>query len=156
MSEGWITYFLNICAVVAQKSKDPSTKVGCVIVNGHNAILSTGYNGLPRNVMEQPARYERPAKYRWTEHAERNAIYNAARHGISLDGTTLFVTGLPPCADCARAIIQCGIKEVCVCVPADSSASARWADETEISRIMFQEAGVAMMFTTQQQQKEGN
>ena len=150
MNSGWITYFLNICVAVAQKSKDPSTKVGCVIVNGHNAILSTGYNGLPRNVMEQPARYERPAKYRWTEHAERNAIYNAARHGISLDGATLFVTGLPPCADCARAIIQCGIKEVCVCVPADSSASARWADETEISRIMFQEAGVAMMFISQQ------
>lgn len=97
---------------VSTKSKDKSTKVGAVIVGPNNEVLSVGWNGFPRGVNDDvEERHERPAKYEWTEHGERNAIYNAARHGIRLDGTTLYTTH-DPCADCARAIVQSGIRHV--------------------------------------------
>lgn len=103
-------------------------------------------------LMEQPARYERPAKYRWTEHAERNAIYNAARHGISGRRNTV-CDGRLPCADCAVRSFSAEQRGLRV-RSGRFFRVGRWADETEISRIMFQEAGVAMMFITQQQRGE--
>jgi dCMP deaminase len=140
MKESWITYFFDICKTVASKSKDASSKVGCVIVGKEHNILSTGYNGFPRGVEEQPERNERPMKYTFTEHAERNAIYNAARHGVRLEGSILFVQGLPPCTDCARAIIQCGIKEVYV--SHSKVFSTYWHESWIFSVGMFEEAGV--------------
>ncbi len=110
----WDRYFLEICRVVAARSKDPSTKVGCVIVGPAHEIRSTGYNSLPRHIRDdQPERFERPAKYLWVEHAERNAIYNAARAGTPLEGCSLYAD-LMPCMDCARGIVQAGIVEVVV------------------------------------------
>ncbi|NWF85210.1 MAG: dCMP deaminase family protein [Bryobacteraceae bacterium] len=110
----WDRYFLEICRVVAVRSKDPSTKVGCVIVGPAHEIRSTGYNSLPRHIRDdKPERFERPAKYLWIEHAERNAIYNAARAGTPLEGCSLYAD-LMPCMDCARAIVQAGIVEVVV------------------------------------------
>ena len=89
-------------------------KVGCVIVGDDNAVLSMGFNGFPRGVDEKSkARWKRPEKYHWVEHAERNAIYNAARHGINLNGARVYLNYEPkPCADCTRALIQAGIKEI--------------------------------------------
>lgn len=108
----WDRYYLEICRVVARRSKDPSTQVGCVIVGPAHEIRSTGYNSLPRHVDDNaPERFERPEKYLWFEHAERNAIYNAARAGTPLEGCTIY-TDLMPCMDCARAIVQAGIVEV--------------------------------------------
>ena len=108
----WHEYFMALAYLTASKSKDPSTKVGAVIVAEGNSIISTGYNGLPRGVNDDPKIYERyhqrPSKYAWYEHAERNAIYNAARQGIALSNTIIFTPGLP-CTDCARGIIQSGI-----------------------------------------------
>lgn len=141
----WPTYFLNIADTVRQKSKDPSTQIGVVIVGSDNQILSTGFNGSPRGVEESdPTRWERPAKYDYVEHAERNAIYNAARHGVALRGCTMYMIGLghpaAPCTDCARAVIQAGIEYVYVrCY---KEASERWGDNLRTAAGMLAEAGV--------------
>ena len=105
----WAKYFFDMITVVRSKSKDPNTKVGCIIVGPDNEVRSTGYNSFPRGICDDvPERLERPEKYLWIEHAERNAIYNAARSGICTKGCTIYMQGLP-CMDCARSIIQSGI-----------------------------------------------
>lgn len=110
----WDELFIRQAMLISEKSKDPSTKVGCVIVGDGNVILSMGFNGFPRQVDEKiKARWERPEKYIWTEHAERNAIFNAAKHGIRLEGARAYLNWEPtPCSDCSRALIQAGIKEL--------------------------------------------
>lgn len=108
----WDQYFLVIATAVASKSKDLSTDVGCVIVGPDHEIRSTGFNGFPRGCRDDVEdRKERPLKYVYTEHAERNAIYNAARNGVPLNWCTMYITHAP-CTKCARGIIQAGIKEV--------------------------------------------
>ena len=110
----WDEYFLEICRTVSRRSKDPNTKLGAVVVGPAHEIRATGYNSLVRGIRDDvPERLVRPEKYLWMEHAERNAIYNAARHGVQMQGCTLYVE-LLPCMDCARAIVQAGIKEVVV------------------------------------------
>jgi len=110
----WDHFFLGMCLYVSQKSKDRSTKVGAVIVSDELDILSIGWNGFPRGVDDTEEDFhERPAKYLVTEHAERNAIYNAGRQGVSLKGAILYIPFAPtPCTDCVRAVIQSGIKEI--------------------------------------------
>ena len=108
----WDDYFLDIAELVSTRSKDPSTKVGAVIVK-NKTILSTGYNGFPRGVNDNiPERYNRPEKYLWTVHAEENAKCNAGRLGIKTDGSTLYVIPIHPCSHCALTIVQAGITEV--------------------------------------------
>ena len=103
----WTDYFYNIAQQVKEKSKDEWTKVGAVIVGKDKEIVSTGYNSFPRGIVDnKPERQERPEKYFWFEHAERNAIYNAARIGVSTKGCTMYLTCGIPCADCARGIIN--------------------------------------------------
>ena len=85
---GWDQYYLEICKVVALRSKDPNTQLGCVIVGPNHEIRSTGYNSFPRGIRDDvPERLVRPAKYLWIEHAERNAICNAARAGTAIPET---------------------------------------------------------------------
>ena len=109
----WTEYFLNIAEQVKLKSKDESTQIGAVIVGDDNEILSTGYNSFPRGLNDnKPERQEKPEKYFWFEHAERNAIYNAARVGTPLVNSTIYLTSGLPCCDCARGIINAGIKTV--------------------------------------------
>lgn len=106
------TLFMSMACLTAMASKDPSTKVGAVIVGNDDEVISLGYNGFPRKVHDlDKARYQRPIKYSWIEHAERNAIYNAARIGVSCRGARMYIP-FHPCSDCARAIIQSGIKEL--------------------------------------------
>lgn len=103
---------MSMAYFVAMKSKDRSTNVGAIIVAPDNTILSTGYNSFPRGLNDDiEARQQRPEKYHWVEHAERNAIYNAARKGICLENSILYTSGLP-CTDCARGVIQAGIRKV--------------------------------------------
>ena len=105
----WDDRFMGLARHVASWSKDRSTKVGAVIVDDRQRVLGLGYNGFPRGVNDDVEdRHERPAKYQWTEHAERNAIFNSVG---TLDFCTIYIPWYP-CADCARAIIQCGIKKV--------------------------------------------
>jgi len=117
----WDEYFDRMLDAVAAKSKDSSAKIGCIIVGPDHEIRSTGFNGFPRGVKENKVRNARPNKYAWTEHAERNAIYNAARNGIHLLGCTAYIRWFP-CVDCARAIVQSGIARL-VCGRADSLTS---------------------------------
>ena len=110
----WDQYYLDICKVVAARSKDPNTQIGCVIVGPNHEIRSTGYNSFPRGIRDDvPERLVRPTKYLWIEHAERNAICNAARAGTATEGCTIYVE-IMPCMDCARAVVQAGIIQVVV------------------------------------------
>ena len=145
MNMDWDSYFLNIACVVRLKSKDPSTKVGAVIVGADHNIISTGFNGFPRGVLDYAWRYEdRAIKYALVEHAERNAIYNAARHGIRLEGSTLYMVGMGPptlpCSDCAKGIIQSGIKHLVV--SGYKPLTPGWEESLATSGSMFKEAGI--------------
>jgi dCMP deaminase len=117
-------------------SKDPSTKVGCLLVR-ETIILSTGYNGIPRGVKDLPERMERPAKYLWTSHAEENAVAQAARNGVRVEGATAYVTH-HPCSRCARSLIQAGV----VCVRVGPGTTSMPPEEFETAATMFAEAGV--------------
>lgn len=123
-------------------SKDRSTKVGALIIGEDNEPLSWGYNGFPRGVDDdKPERHDRDKeKYRWSEHAERNAIYSAARSGHKLLGSRIFVSSLPTCVDCARAIIQSGIKEVYL--EEKALLQPRWKENWDLTLQMYKEAGV--------------
>jgi dCMP deaminase len=131
------------CRRIAVKSSDPDTQVGCVIVGPEKQIRALGVNSLPNEVGSQHgSRLKRDEKYLWIEHAERNAIYAAAREGKSLDGCTLYAD-LLPCMDCARAIIQSGIGAIVVCKDQmDNYRSDRYTDQHELAGLMLREAGV--------------
>ncbi len=144
-SEKWNQRFMELALLVASWSKDPSTKTGAIVVGPDREIRATGYNGLVRGVDDNKAeRLERPTKYDFFEHAERNAIYNACLTGTSLKGCTMYATH-PPCTDCARAIIQSGIKTVITReLEARKDISGQtWRDKLDYSRQMFEESGVA-------------
>lgn len=144
----WDQRYLKLANEIATYSKDRSTKVGAILVGPDGEIRSTGYNGFPRGVNDDAEhRHDRPAKYLYAEHGERNAIYNAARVGTSTKGCTLYVTShpskFPPCADCARAIIQSGISRVVQeRLDHESEAAKRWEESSKATREMFQEAGI--------------
>ena len=143
----WTDYFLNIAEQIKLKSKDESTQIGAVIVGDDNEILSTGYNSFPRGLNDnKPERQERPEKYFWFEHAERNAIYNAARIGVSLRDTTMYLTCGIPCSDCARGIISSGIRTI-YCKTEDTTKNREhWDEHAKRSLQMFQESGVEVIF----------
>ena len=145
----WFEYFIGMANYVRTKSKDPSVQVGCVIVGPNNEVLSTGYNGFPRGVDEtKQSRWVRPEKYQWIEHAERNAIYNAARCGIKLEGATLFLPWEPiPCSDCARAVVQAGIKRVIgTSAQFPSSNPDKWREDAKIASQILFEGGVEQVY----------
>ena len=136
--------FLPIVQAVAGMSKDRSTKVGAIAIGPNWEIRTTGFNGFPRGCNDElEERHERPAKYKWSEHAERNLIYNAARVGVPLSGCTLFVTH-PPCADCARAIVQAGFTRVVSLAPSDDFVS-RWEADLKFSLDLFDEVGIEVV-----------
>ena len=139
-SEKWDRRFLDLANFIAGWSKDPSTKVGAVIVRPDRTVASMGYNGFPRGVLDHEERYaDREQKYAMVVHAENNALINSRE---SLEGYTLYVTPLPPCTQCAAAIIQRGIARVVVDQKKD--VPENWMKQFEISNTMFQEAGVAI------------
>ena len=106
--ETWDDYFYKIAKQISTRSRDDS-KVGTVLVNKENIILSTGYNGLPRHVSDDSSRIEGDEeKLKWTVHAEANAICNAARVGVSTKDSTAYVTKFP-CARCAGELVQAGV-----------------------------------------------
>lgn len=143
-SEKWHYRFMDVAKLVSTWSKDSSTKTGAIVVGPDREIRATGYNGFVRGVDDnKPERLERPTKYDFFEHAERNAIYNACLTGTSLKGCVMYATHAP-CTDCARAIIQAGIKMVvthAVELRPDIKDTT-WRDKLEYSRQMFDEAGI--------------
>jgi dCMP deaminase len=140
MSEKWDARFLELAKHISDWSKDPSTKVGCVVVGEDREIRSTGFNGFPRGIEDNIERLEdREQKYPLICHAEENAIMHAARIGVSLKGSTAYVTW-PPCSRCARSLIQAGIKEVVY--SSEEEIPERWVEDFNISTNMLREAGL--------------
>ena len=139
----WDLRFLRIAEEVRLWSKDPGTKVGCVLVN-ERRIISTGYNGFPATISDDLERYiDRDYKLSVTVHAEANAILNAAKNGTKVEGSTLYVT-FPPCSQCASAVIQAGVAKV-VC-PDPASAPERWRSNFVAANDLFYEAGVQVLY----------
>jgi dCMP deaminase len=136
--------FIGVVHELAKLSKDPSTKVACLIFGPNMEIRSTGWNGFPRKVSDTPERLnDRQVKYSLVAHAELNAVANAARSGVSTDGCELLVSALHPCNECAKAIIQAGIRKVYAPLPDNDG---RWATNFEIAALLFSEAGVEVEF----------
>jgi dCMP deaminase len=144
----WDDYFLQLAEVVKLKSKDQSTKIGAIIVGQNNEIVSTGYNSFPRGIDDGvPERQERPEKYYWFEHAERNSIFNAARIGVSTLGCKMYMSCGIPCADCARGIINAGIVEIwCKGDNVSETNPDKWNEHAKRSLQMFSEAGVTVNY----------
>ncbi len=143
----WTEYFLNIAEQVKLKSKDQSTQIGAVIVGQDNEVLSTGYNSFPRGLHDNmDERQERPEKYFWFEHAERNAIYNAARIGVSLKNSTIYLTSGIPCMDCARGIVNSGVKIVWCKRVCTTKNKEKWEESQMKSMELLNECGVQVFF----------
>jgi dCMP deaminase len=107
----WDTWFMTLAYVSSQRSLDPDTKHGCIVVDSERTILSIGYNSPPRGCDDTKIPLNRPDKYKYMEHAESNAIINAARSGTSLKDSTFYITGMP-CHECLRKIINVGAKRI--------------------------------------------
>lgn len=129
--------YIKSAVVLAEMSPDPSRKTACVIQRGAETLVY-GFNTFPKGVKP---RWERPAKYVFIEHAERNAIFAAARFGISLQNTTIYITWFP-CAECARAIVQAGIKKAVGYEPDWSEERYGFND----ARTILEEGGVEIVF----------
>jgi dCMP deaminase len=143
----WTDYFLNIAEQVKLKSKDHSTQIGAVIVGEDNEVLSTGYNSFPRGMDDsKQERQERPEKYFWFEHAERNAIYNAARVGIPLKGSSIYLTSGLPCMDCARGIVNSGIKVVYCKHICTTKNKEKWGESQSKSYQLLLECNIDVIF----------
>ncbi len=142
MSDKWDLRFLELARHISDWSKDPSTKVGCVVVGPDREIRSTGFNGFPRGIEDDDDRLQnREKKYPMICHAEENAIMHAARIGISLKGNTAYVTW-PPCSRCTRSLIQAGINEVVY--PSEVEIPERWKEDFSIAMEMMEEAGISV------------
>lgn len=140
----WDGRFMALCDHIAQWTEDRDFSVGAVIVGPDLEIRSTGYNGFARGVhSDDDERHNRASgeKFFWVEHGERNAIYNAARIGISLRNCTIFINRYP-CADCARAIIQSGITKV-VC-PLKPKFDGALDHSFDVAAAMFAEVGMVI------------
>lgn len=148
-SDRWHQHWLQDCLKHSEMSKDPNTRVGSVIVGPDRESRSTGFNGFPRGIVDDPARLsDREIKNRLMVHAEHNAILNAARIGTAVKGCTLYVactddSGLiwsgPPCVPCSLAIIQAGIVRV---VGWPFKAESKWKDDVEEGQLLLVEAGI--------------
>ena len=144
MVNKWDKRYLKLAAGVANWSKDPSSKIGAIAVGSKGQVLAQGYNGFPRGISDSFDRYaNKDVKYKFVVHAEMNCIYNATYNGVSLDGATLYVHGLPVCSDCAKGIIQVGIRKVIM--PLDEYPT-HWLKSFAYSSELFAEAGVIYEF----------
>lgn len=138
----WHYRFLNIAKEVSSWSKDPSTKVGAVIVDKDQRFISLGYNGFPKGVKDTIEKLkDREQKYKHMVHAERNALLFANK---SLKGCTIYTYPFMPCSECASMIIQSGIKKVFSFPSEETYGAERWNESFKISKNMFKEAGVKL------------
>lgn len=140
----WDSRFLRMAEEVATWSKDPSTQVGAIAVDDNKRILSQGYNGFPRGIDDSDERLNnREEKYTYIVHAEKNVIYNATYNGVSLDGSTVYVHGLMVCSECAKGLIQVGVKRVIMGIPLSfDETPIKWKVSFEDTKNMFKESGV--------------
>jgi len=131
----WDIRFLDLAKLVSTWSKDPCTKIGAVITDKDNKIVSLGYNGFPKKLADDDRLNDRETKYKMIIHGEMNAILSANR---SLDGCTLFTYPFMPCPRCASMVIQTGINRIV----SYKNTNERWAEEFELSLSLFKEAKI--------------
>lgn len=146
----WDLHFLGLALYHSRMSKDPATRVGCVITGPDREILSAGFNGFPRGIEDSPERLnDRDLKLKLTVHAEMNALLAAARTGMKLKGCILYfvatddsgmVWGGPPCTRCMVEIVQVGIAEI-VSYPSRATPS-KWDEDLKLARILIKEAKI--------------
>jgi dCMP deaminase len=141
----WGNRYISLAKEVSTWSKDPSRKIGAVAVGNKGQILAQGYNGFPRGILDSAERYnDRATKYKLVVHAEMNVIYNATFNGVSLDGARLFVYGLPVCSECAKGIIQVGIKSVTIFT--EGEIPDIWTESYKTTDSIFKEADVSCLW----------
>ena len=144
LSNKWDKRYLALAEQVSTWSKDPSRQIGAVAVGSKGQVLAQGYNGFPRGIPDNQSLYQnREVKYKYVVHAEMNVIYNATYNGVSLDGSTLYVHGLPVCSDCAKGVIQVGVKRV---VMPHQEIPDHWRESWDLTSLMFDKAGVSYDF----------
>ena len=130
---------MQMAKFVSTWSKDPSTQVGSIAVR-NRTVIAQGYNGFPRGINDTTTRLDnRTEKYKFMVHAEMNVIYNAAENGVSLKDSTVYVYGLPVCSECAKGLIQAGIKRI---VTPYQTVPENWQVSTTASQSMFGEVGI--------------
>lgn len=129
----WDQMFFDICYAAAQRSKDPTTNVGACLMR-ENRVLAVGYNGFPMGFAESPELWERPTKYTYVVHAEMNCILTAARYGIALEGASIYTT-LFPCSNCAKHMLQAGIKEIVY----DATQEPRDLQDAECAKMILKD-----------------
>lgn len=143
LSNKWDIRFLELAKQVSGWSKDPSRQIGAIAVNDRT-VIAQGYNGFPRGIEDLDKRLEdRDVKYKFVVHAEMNVIYNASYNGVSLEGSTLYVWGLPVCSECAKGVIQTGIKKVVMPV---QEIPEHWVESWALTQTLLNEAGVKWEF----------
>jgi dCMP deaminase len=144
--DNWDKRYMDLARHIATWSKDLRKKVGAVAIGNSGQILAQGYNGLPRGMWDDPALMTQENKLLYTVHAEMNCIYNASLSGVSLKGSTMYVSGFPPCSSCAQGIVQSGI-QIVYCDVKDyweMSNSDRWKDHLVASEKIFSACGVLL------------
>ena len=140
LSAKWDKRYLGLAEEIASWSKDPSTQIGAVAIGAKGQVLSQGYNGFPRGINDTYQRLNlREVKYQYVVHAEMNCIYNATYNGVSLQGATIYIHGLPVCHECAKGLIQAGIKRV---VYQADEIPEKWEESNQLTIELFSEANV--------------
>ena len=142
----WDKKYIRLAREISTWSKDPSTCIGAVAVGEKGQLLAQGYNGFPRGIEDSEERLNnRKEKYKYVVHAEMNCIYNATYNGVSLNGSTIYIYGLPVCSECAKGLIQVGVKRV-VSTPITDATPDKWVESTKLTKEIFEEAGVEYDF----------
>jgi len=136
----WDIRFVRIAKEVAEWSKDPSTQVGSIAVKNRK-IIATGYNGFPKGIKDAPRDlHDREMKLKLTVHAEKNMIYNAVEHGVKLEGSTVYIWGLPTCEECWKGLVQVGVSRVVM--PDIEFNGGKWKEGCKFAKEYMEAVGI--------------
>ena len=143
LSNKWDNRYRELAKAVSTWSKDPSKKIGAIAIGSKGQVLAQGFNGFPRGIDDTDERLnDREIKYKYVVHAEMNLIYNATFNGISLDGSTVYIYGLPLCSECAKGLIQVGVKRIVMSRDSLESADDKWLESFELTMQLLNESGI--------------
>ncbi len=143
LSNKWDKRYMELAKVISTWSKDPSKKIGAIAIGSKGQVLAQGFNGFPRGIDDADDRLnDRETKYKYVVHAEMNLIYNATFNGISLDGSTVYIYGLPLCSECAKGLIQVGIKRIVMSRDSLENIDERWQESFELTLQLLNESGI--------------
>lgn len=143
LSNKWDNRYMELAKAVSTWSKDPSKKIGAIAIGSKGQVLAQGFNGFPRGIDDTDERLnDRETKYKYVVHAEMNLIYNATFNGISLDGSTVYIYGLPLCSECAKGLIQVGIKRIVMSRDSLEDVDEKWQDSFDLTLQLLNESGI--------------